>query len=634
MKSFARFSSSVRAARRPPSPRFPPNRALDLCAPSGVDFTAGGTVVARRPRVTAVRTFHHAPVAAAAVQRASAAPLPAPVAPPVTTEAEPNVYRFGARPTAAHLSPYAPYIRPQSSGAALVHLQTLMEGDVMPELCSGLAHFPGDERADGLATLLGACAEWGLEARSSPLVVRLINGCLELLSGGGVRVSPLCHLGEVARVLEGRQSALVTQVLASLCGAVREDGASPSEAVRIYSLLAQCHDPASRRHKVLLSALHRSTRRQVHRLNASQVSDVLQSLSQLQQRQAVSLVLRLSRRASQVLKAFSDAELTQVLSALMTLGHHSEELLSAVEEHLPGRLGKCDPELISTVVEYCLRAGRRSEPLFEAVAENFVDNAETHTSLQIAKQIVSMGRLNYLPQCSGEMFKKLESILSARFAQFRPRSLLEVLHACIHLERFPLNHMAKVFSPHFLQRLRAQGEPLDNKALGQLTQLHLSSSLECSCYWGPRLPFFLHVKNFSSVDHAFETPMESRLYNQVKGPLAEMLGGRFYNTRVFTRSGYTIDVEICLDEDGYVLPPSQWDHTYKRMALCLDGEKRFCSKTQHLLGKEATKRRHLRRMGYELVQIPFFEFEKLRTLEEQVQYLHDKIFPTILKFNH
>lgn len=54
------------------------------------------------------------------------------------------------------------------------------------------------------------------------------------------------------------------------------------------------------------------------------------------------------------------------------------------------------------------------------------------------------------------MFKKLESILSARFAQFQPRSLIEVLHACIHLERFPLNYMAKVFGPHFLQRLRGE----------------------------------------------------------------------------------------------------------------------------------------------------------------------------------
>lgn len=54
------------------------------------------------------------------------------------------------------------------------------------------------------------------------------------------------------------------------------------------------------------------------------------------------------------------------------------------------------------------------------------------------------------------MFKKLESILSTRFSQFQPRSLIEVLHACIHLERFPLNYMFKVFSPYFLQQL--QGE--------------------------------------------------------------------------------------------------------------------------------------------------------------------------------
>ncbi|XP_069554554.1 FAST kinase domain-containing protein 3, mitochondrial-like isoform X2 [Brachyistius frenatus] len=135
-----------------------------------------------------------------------------------------------------------------------------------------------------------------------------------------------------------------------------------------------------------------------------------------------------------------------------------------------------------------------------------------------------MGRLNYLPQCSGQMFKKLESILSTRFSQFRPRSLIDVLHACVHLERFPLNHMAKVFSPHFLQSLQ-EGKPLDRSAMGQLTQLHLSSSLECTYYWGPRLPFFLHVKRFSSADQAFETPMDRLLYKQVKGPLAELLGG-------------------------------------------------------------------------------------------------------------
>lgn len=59
---------------------------------------------------------------------------------------------------------------------------------------------------------------------------------------------------------------------------------------------------------------------------------------------------------------------------------------------------------------------------------------------------------------------------------------------------------------------------------------------------------------------------------------------------------------LCLWSTGR-FKVSSWYCVTCRMALCLDGEKRFCSKTQHLLGKEATKRRHLRRMGYELVQV-------------------------------
>ncbi len=54
--------------------------------------------------------------------------------------------------------------------------------------------------------------------------------------------------------------------------------------------------------------------------------------------QAISLVLRLSHRASRVFKSFRDDEVIMVLSALMVLGQHDEELLAAMEKHLPGVL--------------------------------------------------------------------------------------------------------------------------------------------------------------------------------------------------------------------------------------------------------------------------------------------------------
>ncbi|KAM6934056.1 FAST kinase domain-containing protein 3, mitochondrial-like [Xenentodon cancila] len=641
MKSMVCISASLRALCHPASSCFPLYRGPGLCSSAGrctnVDF-AGRAVIAHQPCVTEVRRFQKLRTRSTAAGVVGAAPPPNPVPIPGNNELTvchpgPRVTPKTAVTTAHHFSPYVPCANAQSHAAALVNIQSLFEEDVIAELCSKLADFPSNDRAEGLAALLGACVEFGLEAHSPPVLL-LVKESLQLLSTRAIGVAQLCHLGKLACALEGRQSPMVAEVINSISIAVDEDDVFPCDAAEVYSLLTMLYDPSSQLQTHILAALHRQTQRLVHRLKAYQVSDILQSLMTLQQRQAIPLVLRLSHRASRVFKDFSDGEIIKVLSALMVLGQRDEALLAAMEKHLPERLGKCESELISTVMEYYLQMRWRSEAIFETVAENFVCSAEKHTTLQVARQVVTMGRLSYLPQCSGLMFKKLESILSARFSQFPPRTLIDMLHACIHLERFPVNYINKIFSPYFLQKLQAQGEPMDKNALRQLTQLQLCTSLECTYYWGPRLPFFQHVKTFSSADQAFETPMDNQFYKRVKGPLAQLLGGEFYSTRILTSIGYTVDVEISLDGNGFILPLSQWEQTYKRIALCLDGQNRFCSNTQHLLGKEATKRRHLCRTGHEVVQIPYFEFEQLRTQEEQVQYLHSKIFPAISKFRY
>lgn len=294
MKSIAWISSSVRATCQHTSPCFPLNRALIRCSSVGrrtdVDVP-GRTVVAQQPRVTGLRAFHSMRANTAVAQQLSAAPLPTTVPLPETRDDELTAYQTARRRppqtasgSAPHLSPYSPYTKPQSNATALVNIRSLFEGDVIPELCSSLADFPSNDRAEGLATLLGACVEFGLEAHN-PLVLRLVAECLQLLSNRDIRVAQLCHLGEVAHALEGRQSAMVTEVLDSIGAAVEEDVVSPSEAVRVYSLLALSSDLASQQQALMLPALHRHTQRLVHRLKASQVSNILQSLAKLQQRQ-------------------------------------------------------------------------------------------------------------------------------------------------------------------------------------------------------------------------------------------------------------------------------------------------------------------------------------------------------------
>lgn len=40
-----------------------------------------------------------------------------------------------------------------------------------------------------------------------------------------------------------------------------------------------------------------------------------------------------------------------------------------------------------------------------------------------------------------------------------------------------------------------------------------------------------------------------------------------------------------------------------RIALCVDGQNRFCTNSHNLLGEEAIKQRHLHLLGYEVVQV-------------------------------
>ncbi|KAG9339536.1 hypothetical protein JZ751_023679 [Albula glossodonta] len=480
---------------------------------------------------------------------------------------------------------------------------------------------------DSIVILLGECINRGVDPLNS-VILAFKEELQEHLVNGEMTVSQLCRFGEVVYNLDCRNSELLTLIVSTLHLMIDSDLTS-SEAAQMYAFLSLIGNP--RQSQGLLTKLHRHTERLVHRLQAGAVIEILHSLTILQQNKAIGLALKLSKRATRFVSSFQDKDLIKVLGAFKYYGQYDQSFVAAMEKYVPGRVLVADPELVSAVAEYCLQVRCRSEPILEAVAEGFVFNGENYSTSQISRLVVALGRLNYLPECSPQMFTKLEGVLSSRFSQFQARHLLEMLHACIHLQRFPLNFMPKVFNNYFLLRLEAEEKGLDRTVLGQLNQLSLSTTLECFSYQGPSLPYRYRVKKFSSLENSFESPMDRHLFSKVKGPLKELLGEpNYFMTSVFTQNGYTVDVEMSLDENGFIIPLSHWEQTHTRMALFVDGPERFCMNTQHLLGKEATKRRHLQQLGYEVVQVPYFEFEKLKMQKEKVQYLHQKIFPKTL----
>lgn len=293
MRSIACISSSVRAACQHIPACFPRKRNQALYSVLGrpccnIDLT-GRHVVRQAAYVTGVR-FHVTHVNTAVVQPVSPPHLTL-VPPPERRGNELTVHQSGrcvsyetAVRSDPHLSPYSPYTKPQSNAAELVNIQSLSEGEVIPDLCSRLADCPNDDRAERLAILLGACVEFGLDTHS-PLVHRLMDESLQLLCNRDTGVAQLCHLGEVAYALEGPPSAMLAEVLNCLGVAVEDDFLSPREVVGVYSLLALCYNPASQQQMLMLSTLHSHTQRLAPRMKAAQVSNILQLLLKFQQKQ-------------------------------------------------------------------------------------------------------------------------------------------------------------------------------------------------------------------------------------------------------------------------------------------------------------------------------------------------------------
>ncbi|XP_078394861.1 FAST kinase domain-containing protein 3, mitochondrial isoform X1 [Cetorhinus maximus] len=513
----------------------------------------------------------------------------------------------------------------ERDGNGLKTPAVLLQDEVFKALCFQFEHESLRLSNAALVTALYAYVQLYVDPQST-LMVRLLSECQLRLNKGHMFIKDLCLLGKALLDLEGPGCRMLKQIMEEIQGRKVDDWTS-EEIAMVYNLLAAGVGERGN-YQQLLNKMNTHTLHLASRLGRKAKNDILHAMVVLKQTQAIPLVINLCKHSVRHVPHFSDQELIVVLNALMYFGHSDRFFTDALERNIPKKAFVMQPEPISKVMQYCSQRRILSPPIFDAVAESFVYNSDNFTTKEIALQIMPFGKLNYLPPNAGQLFRKIENLLRGRFSQFQPRTLLNLLHSCILIERFPVNFVAKIFSPYFLQQLEAEGTGFDKFVLAQLTQLFMAMKLECQTYEGPNLPPKYRVKSFLTPGHSVESLVDEHLYNKVKNALTDLLGARsYFASRVLTPYGYTLDAEVKLDEGGYVLPASQREEVFRRIALCIDDQRRFSVNSHNLLGKEIIKQRQLRLLGYNVVQIPFHEFDRLKNSEEMVKYLHKKIFP-------
>ncbi|NXA84973.1 FAKD3 protein, partial [Thryothorus ludovicianus] len=497
----------------------------------------------------------------------------------------------------------------------------LIENDVFRALCFQFEFESSKLSNTGLLNALQALIKLRIDPQST-LMARLLLESQERLGRGQLTAENLCALGESLLELQGPSCATLEQIVNQMQERDIERW-SPREIVMVYKIL-QVTVREGKQCQNLLNRLNSVTLHRVSQLSPNFSSVILNSLVVLRQTRAIALVTALCKHSVKHVPYFTDHELVNVLEAFLYFGQKVQIFTEALERHVPKSICTMQPQTVSKVMQYCCKKLILSKPIFDAVAEGFISSADRLTTDQIAAYIVPFGTLNYVPPSASSLFRKLETVLHTRLRHFQPHTLLNLLHSCVLIQRYPINFLPKIFSPYFLQKLQAQPPGLNRVVMSQLTQLFLTVTLECPFYEGPKLLSKYHIKASTTL----HSSPDVHLLKRVKTGLLYLLKKRIYfASEVSTPYFYVVDIEMKLDEEGFVLPAAQLEEVHKRIALCVDGQNRFCAHSHNLLGEEAIKQRHLQLLGYEVVQIPFFEIESLQNTRKMADYLRKKIFP-------
>lgn len=339
---------------------------------------------------------------------------------------------------------------------------SVLEKDIIRALCFQLELDSRRLTDAGLVSALLACTRLFLDPWST-LMVRLISESQERLDRGQMSVGQLCTLGHAMLAMEGPACVMLDQVMEQI---QKQDPSQwcLADLIAVYRLL-QGGAGVDIKYRDLLNTMHSHAMTVTSRMDPAAVSGLLSALVALNQMQAMPLVISLCKQAIRHVPHFTDEELTVVLGALMHFGHSDHYFVEAMEKHVPTMTFSSHPETVTKVAQFFGRRNILSPTVFDAVAESFVYRADDYSTSQVARQIMALGKVGYLPPNAGAVFRKVELILHSRFSHFQPRTLLNLLHSCTLVERFPVNFVSKVFSNFFLQQLQGKQSSFHFKSL-------------------------------------------------------------------------------------------------------------------------------------------------------------------------
>ncbi|NXN12158.1 FASTK kinase, partial [Indicator maculatus] len=320
--------------------------------------------------------------------------------------------------------------------------------------------------------------------------------------------------------------------------------------------------------------------------------------------------------------------LEAIFSSQLFYENRQERFIRSMAEWLPRKAENLTPYTMALIAKYVARHRLREPRLLDTIANFLLKRGEQLDSKVIQKLVFPFSRMNYRPSNHSELFPKLEAILEQK-AGSSPLATVNILMSMFQLSHFPQSVLHQVFSPAFITNVMSSPYALIVRRY--LSLLDAAVELEFRQYRGPRLDPRYRVLMF---EHALTADEANRKYSY-KGLVAEALrqlvGEECYRQDEVLPPGYCTDFLLWVNRSGTVLPLSRIPAASKtppalsavapaalslrssggdaactvacRVVLSVNDKWHYCQNSDILVGSRAMRDRHLRLLGYCLVQV-------------------------------
>lgn len=314
------------------------------------------------------------------------------------------------------------------------------------------------------------------------------------------------------------------------------------------------------------------------------------------------------------------------------------------------------PCVMAMIARYVARHRLRDTRLLDTIALFLHQRADQLDSKVIQRLVFPFSRMSYRPGNAEQLFSRLEQVLELK-ALSSPLATVNILMSLFQLQYYCPRVLQRVFSQAFICSLT--NSPYVLIVRRYLSLLDAAVHLEFREYSGPRLNPSHRVLMFTTALTADQANRKYSYKGLVAEALRQLIGEQHYKQDQILPPGYYTDFLLCLDSSRRVLPvrsvavttaleadpeetlpvvggallhhltpiygtqPTNQDVC--RVVLSVNDKWHYCHNSQILVGSRAMRDRHLQLLGYHLIQLPFFELEKLNGIEDVKTYLHQRL---------